>query len=526
MTDRTFDKLYMGVEFGSTRIKAVLIDDNQEPIANGVHDWENRFEGGYWTYHLEDFWEGMQDAFSDLKRDFKEKYGQDLRNIAAIGVSAMMHGYLAFDGNDELVAPFRTWRNTTTGPAAEELTALFNFNVPQRWSVSHLYQAILNKEERVDQIKFMTTPAGYVHWKLTGKKVLGLGDASGMFPIDSSTMRFDAEMEKKFNDLLKKNDLPYTIKDIFPEILTAGDNAGLLTAEGALLLDPTGELKPGIPFCPPEGDAGTGMVATNSVSERTGNISAGTSIFAMTVLENPLKAVHPEIDMVTTPDGKPVAMVHCNTCSTEIDEWIRLFKGMFDRLGVEVSLNDLYQAVFSSSLEGEKDAGGLFFFNYFSGEPVVGSDKGTPALFRRVDSDFSLQNVCRALIFSAFSTLAVGMRILDDEGVKIDKMFGHGGLFKTTDAGQRLLSGGLNVPISVMSTAGEGGPWGMAILAQYMIRKEVGETLGEYLNNKVFATSNVKSVNPATEDVEGFKKYIETYCKLLPAENLAADVLG
>jgi sugar (pentulose or hexulose) kinase len=526
MAERAFDKLYMGVEFGSTRIKAVLIDDNQEPIANGIHDWENRFEGGYWTYHLEDFWEGMQDAYRDLKRDFKEKYGQDLKDIAAIGVSAMMHGYLAFDENDELIAPFRTWRNTTTGPAAEGLTALFDFNIPQRWSVAHLYQAIINKEDRVDQIKFMTTPAGYVHWKLTGKKVLGIGDASGMFPIDSDTMKFDAEMEKKFNELLKKSGLSYTMGDIFPDILMAGDNAGLLTAEGALLLDPTGELKPGIPFCPPEGDAGTGMVATNSVAERTGNISAGTSIFAMTVLEKPLKKVHPEIDMVTTPDGKPVAMVHCNTCSTEIDEWIRLFKGMLDRLGLEASMNDLYQAVFSSSLEGEKDAGGLFFFNYFSGEPVVGADKGAPALFRRVDSDFSLQNVCRSLIFSAFSTLAVGMRILDDEGVKIDKMFGHGGLFKTTDAGQKLLSGGLNVPISVMSTAGEGGPWGMAILAQYMVRKEVGESLGEFLNNKVFATSNVKSVNPATEDVEGFKKYIETYVELLPAEKLAADVLG
>jgi len=516
----------MGVEFGSTRIKAVLIDDSQEPVANGVHDWENRFEGGYWTYHLEDFWEGMQDAYRDLKRDFKEKYGQDLKNIAAIGVSAMMHGYLAFDGSDELIAPFRTWRNTTTGPAADALTELFDFNIPQRWSVAHLYQAILNKEDRVDEIKFMTTPAGYVHWKLTGKKVLGIGDASGMFPIDSETLKFDKGMEEKFNGLLKDNGLSYTIKDIFPKILLAGEDAGLLTAEGALLLDPTGELKPGIPFCPPEGDAGTGMVATNSVAERTGNISAGTSIFAMTVLEKPLSKVHPEIDMVTTPDGKPVAMVHCNTCSTETDEWIRLFKGMLDRLGLNASMNDLYQAVFSSALEGEKDAGGLFFFNYFSGEPVVGADKGVPALFRRVDSDFSLANVSRALVFSSFSTLCVGMRILDEEGVKIDKMFGHGGLFKTTDAGQRLLSGGLNVPVSVMSTAGEGGPWGMAILAQYMICKADGESLGSFLNNKVFATSNVKSVNPSPEDVAGFRKYIEKYMDLLPAEKLAAETLN
>ena len=514
MAEKSFERLYMGVEFGSTRIKAVLIDDNQEPIANGSHEWENRFEGGYWTYHLDDFWEGMQDAFRDLKRDFKEQYGQELKNITSIGVSAMMHGYLAFDGNDELVAPFRTWRNTTTGPAADELTKLFNFNIPQRWSVSHLYQAILNKEERLDEIKFMTTPAGYVHWKLTGKKVLGLGDASGMFPIDSSTMKFDAEMEKKFNDLLSKNGLPYTIADIFPKILTAGDNAGYLTQEGAQLLDPDGDIKAGIPFCPPEGDAGTGMVATNSVAERTGNISAGTSIFAMTVLEGPLKEVHPEIDMVTTPDGKPVAMVHCNTCSTETDEWIRLLKGFTDKLGLDVSMNDLYNVVFSSSLEGEKDAGGLFFFNYFSGEPVVGADKGVPALFRRVDSDFSVANVCRSLIFASFSTLCVGMRILDKEGVRIDKMFGHGGLFKTTNAGQRLISGALNVPISLMSTAGEGGPWGMAILAEYMVRKEEGETLDSFLNGKVFAASSVRSVDPDPQDVEGFKKYIEKYVNI------------
>ncbi len=511
----------LGIEFGSTRIKAVLIGKNHEPIASGSYDWENSYDNGVWTYPIEQVWKGLQGAFAALKKNVAEKYGVKLTTVGALGISGMMHGYLAFDKDGNQLAPFRTWRNTITAKAAEELSALFNFNIPQRWSIAHLYQAILNGEEHVKDVDFIATLAAYVHWKLTGNKVIGVGEASGMFPIDSETNDYDKKMLNLFSE--KVSEFPWNIENILPKVLVAGENAGTLTEEGALLLDPTGEFKAGISLCPPEGDAGTGMVATNSVAVRTGNVSAGTSIFLMVVLEKALSKLYPEIDMVTTPAGKPVAMVHCNNCSGEIDAWASMFTSMCKALGMDISIYKVLDKMFEKALEGDKDCGGLVAYNYLSGEVITGLDSGKPLFFRGPDSKFTLENFARVQLSSAAATLSIGMEILADEDVKIDRILGHGGYFKAPVAGQKIMGAALNAPVSVMKTAGEGGPWGVAILAEYMVSKGENETLDEYLEKKVFAGQDSTSISPDADDIEGFKAFLENYKKGLAAEKAAVE---
>ena len=516
----------LGVEFGSTRIKSVLIGKDHAPIASGSHEWENRYENGVWTYSLEDIWTGLQESYRNLSKDVSEKYGVPLKTIGAIGFSAMMHGYMAFDKDGNQLVPFRTWRNTTTGQAAERLTDLFQFNIPQRWSIAHLYQAILNKEPHVKDISHQTTLAGYVHWKLTGQNVLGIGEASGMFPVDSKTNDYDQHMLEQFNELLKTENLPWKLQDLLPKVLMAGDAAGALTEEGAKLLDPTGQLQAGIPFCPPEGDAETGMVATNSVAVRTGNVSAGTSVFAMIVLEKALSKLYPEIDMVTTPTGKPVAMVHCNTCTSDLNAWVDLFQEFTKALGVEISESKLYEMLYNKGLAGEADGGGLLAYNYFSGEPITHLEEGRPLFIRTPESRFTLSNFMRVHLFSALGTLKIGMDILfDQEQVKIDQLLGHGGFFKTKEVGQRIMAAAMNVPVSVMETAGEGGAWGIALLASYMLHKAENEPLEGYLSSKVFAGENGTTIVPDQKDIDGFKKFMERYKKGLPIERSAVDML-
>lgn len=510
----------LGIEFGSTRIKAVLIDENANPIATGSHDWENKLEDGIWTYHIDDVWLGLQDAYKSLNNEVFEKYNTKISNLASIGFSAMMHGYLPFDKDDNLLVPFRTWRNTITGDAAAELTKLFHFNIPQRWSIAHLYQAILNNEEHTDKISFITTLAGYVHYMLTGEKVLGIGEASGMFPIDSNANDYDAEMIKKFNSIPAVKSIGIDIKSILPKVLLAGENAGILTEKGARLIDPTGTLKAGIPLCPPEGDAGSGMVATNAVTVRTGNVSAGTSIFSMIVLDKMLENVYEEIDMVTTPTGKPVAMVHCNNCCTDLDYWVSLFIEFSKISGNKLTKPQIYDMLYNSALDADEDCGGLVSYNYFSGEPVTDTSAGRPLFMRCENSKFNLANFMRAQIYSTMATLKIGMEILEKENVKIDSLTGHGGLFKTKLVGQKLMAGALNAPISVMETAGEGGAWGMAVLAQFAVRGN-GMTLEDYLNKNVFANYKSTTVKPDEKDSVGFAKYMELYKKGLNVEKSA-----
>lgn len=516
----------LGIELGSTRIKAVLIGPDRTVVASGAHDWKNRQEDGYWTYHLDDVWAGVQDAYAELAADLQAKHGVPLTSVGALGISAMMHGYLPFDAQGRQLIPFRTWRNTTTGPAAAELTELFGFNIPQRWSIAHLYQAMLNGEEHVKDIAFLTTLAGYVHWRLTGEKVLGVGEASGMFPIDSAACGYDAAMMRQFDDLLQAHELQYRLEDILPRVLCAGEAAGVLTAEGAKLLDPTGALRPGVPLCPPEGDAGTGMVATNSVAPRTGNVSAGTSVFAMAVLEKPLSKVYPEIDLVTTPTGAPVAMVHCNTCTSDLDAWVKLLGEMAGAAGAALAKPALYDLFYEKALEGEADCGGLVSYNYYSGEPVTGLAEGRPLLVRRPDARLTLANLARVQLYAAMATLKLGMDILiEGEGVRLDTLYGHGGLFKTPVVGQRLLAGALGVPVAVMETAGEGGPWGMALLAAYMLEKRDGETLERYLADRVFAGAKGSAEPPQEVDRAGFARFIEDYKKGLAVEKAAVQAL-
>ncbi|MCI8385941.1 MAG: FGGY-family carbohydrate kinase [Acutalibacter sp.] len=514
---------YLGMELGSTRIKAVLIGEDFAPIASGAHDWESHQEGGYWTYSLEEIWAGLRESYQNLAADYKAKFGEDLTSVGAIGISAMMHGYMAFDRAGELLTPFRTWRNTTTGEAAEKLTELFGFNIPQRWSVAHLYQAMLNGEEHVSQIDYLTTLAGYLHWQLTGEKVLGVGDASGMFPIDSGNLDYDCAMLAKFEKLSAGK--PWRLRDILPKVLAAGKDGGRLTQEGAKLLDVSGKLQPGIPFCPPEGDAGTGMTATNAVAQRTGNVSAGTSIFAMAVLEKPLGGCYPEIDMVTTPAGKPVAMVHCNNCTSDLDAWVGLFRQFAGAIGAELSKPAAYDILYELALSGQPDCGGLVNFNYFAGEPVTGLDEGRP-LFLRRPGGMSLENFMRAQISSAMAALKIGMDILfENEHVGLDKLMGHGGLFKTPVVGQRLMAGAMNVPVTVMETAGEGGPYGMALLAAYLVAKAEGESLEGFLESRVFAQSKSSCIAPDASDAAGFRAYTERYKACLPVERAAAEAL-
>jgi sugar (pentulose or hexulose) kinase len=519
-------KTALGIEFGSTRIKAVLIGEDHTPIASGSYDWENRYENGIWTYSLDDVWKGLQESYRKLSQEVADKYNTPLKTVGAIGFSAMMHGYLAFDKDGKLLVPFRTWRNTTTAQAAAALTDLFQFNVPLRWSIAHLYQAMLNQEPHVKDISFQTTLAGYVHWRLTGEKVLGIGDASGMFPIDSKTNDYDASRVQQFNKLLTGEKIAWKLLDIFPKVLVAGDAAGVLTEEGARLLDPAGELASGIPLCAPEGDAGTGMVATNSVAERTGNVSAGTSVFAMIVLEKALSKLHLEIDMVTTPSGKPVAMAHTNTCTSDLDAWINLFREFVDALGVEVSQAKLFELLYRKALEGDADAGGLLAFNYFAGEPITNVDGGRPLFVRAPENPFSLANFMRAHLFSAVGTLKLGMDILfEQEQVKIDKILGHGGFFKTEEVGQKVMAAALNVPVSVMETAGEGGAWGIALLAAYLAGKKQNQPLEAYLSDKVFAGDKSKTIAPDPKDVAGFAAFMERYEKGIAIERAAVDAL-
>lgn len=512
----------LGIEFGSTRIKAVLIDENCDIIATGAYDWENRLENGIWTYHTEDIWFGLQNAYRNLNDEIKKIYGVKINRLASIGFSAMMHGYLPFDKDGRQLTAFRTWRNTITSEASQKLTSLFDFNIPQRWSIAHLYQAILNDEKHIQDIAFITTLAGYIHWQLSGKKVLGVGEASGMFPIDSKTNTYDAQMLEKFSELDDVKSLDWNIIDILPEVLLAGDNAGVLTEEGAKLLDPDGNLQPGAVMCPPEGDAGTGMVATNSIGVKTGNVSAGTSIFSMVVLDKPLKNVYEEIDMVTTPAGKPVAMVHCNNCCTDLDYWVNLFIEFSKLSGNNLSKPQIYDMLYNTALDADSDCGGLVSFNYFSGEPVTGFSSGRPLFARTENSRFNLSNFMRTQIYSTMATLKIGMEILENENVEIDCLTGHGGLFKTPVVGQRLMAGALNTPVSVMETAGEGGAWGIAVLARYVLDKDT-LTLDEYLAQKVFSKYKSTTIIPLQEDVDGFKKYTELYKKALAVENSAIE---
>lgn len=526
-------KTALGIELGSTRIKAVLIGEDNLPIASGNYDWENQLVDNIWTYDLEAVWIGLRECYASMAEDVLIKYNVKLKTIGAIGISAMMHGYLTLDKNDKLLVPFRTWRNTITGEASEKLTKEFNYNIPQRWSIAHLYQAILNGEEHVSQINYMTTLSGYVHWKLTGKRVLGIGDASGMFPIDTQNKEFNKAMLKSFSDLIDDKGYSWRIDDILPRVLTAGEEAGVLTLEGARLLDPTGKLMSevtsegiplkAIPLCPPEGDAGTGMTATNSVGKRTGNVSAGTSVFAMAVLEKELSRVYPEIDLVTTPAGDLVAMVHCNNCTSDLNGWVNLFKEFAESFGIEADMNKLYTVLYNKALTADKDCGGLLAYNYFSGEHITGFDKGRPLFVRLPDSSFNLANFMRAHLFTSLGALKIGMDILfKQENVVLDKILGHGGLFKTKDVGQSIMAAAINVPVTVMETAGEGGAWGIALLAAYMLNNK-GEALSSYIDKNVFAGQKAVTLEPETEAVQAFNIFIEKYKAGFEIERAAID---
>ena len=510
-------KKVLGIEFGSTRIKAVLIDEHHNVLAQGSHTWENRFENGYWTYSLEDITSGLQDAYADLKNDVKVKLGEDLTALDAIGISAMMHGYIALDDKDELLVPFRTWRNTTTGEAAAELSELFGVNIPQRWSIAHLYQAILNKETHVPDIAFLTTLAGYAHYLLTGEKVLGVGDASGMFPIDSETGNYDLRMFGQFAELVAPKNYGWSLYEILPKVLSAGEVAGTLTEAGAKLLDPSGALQPGTPLAPPEGDAGTGMTATNAVLPGTGNVSAGTSIFGMLVLQKDLSKAYETIDMVTTPDGAPVAMVHCNNCTSELNAWVSLFGDVLKTFGADVDTGALYETLFQKSLEGAPDAGGVVADPLLSGEPVLHADGGNTKFIHPLDSDFTLPNFMKAQLYSCLAALADGFRVFHEEGVAIDGITGHGGYFKTPGIGQQYLADALNAPVTVMETAAEGGAWGMAVLAQYMVYRQNADanaSLPDYLQHYVFRDAKSQTLAPNAEGVEGFAKYLERFLEV------------
>lgn len=517
-------KAVLGIEFGSTRIKAVLIGEDNTPIASGAHDWENRLEDGIWTYTLDDIWTGLQDSYTKMAADVKAQYGVEVTSLAAIGFSAMMHGYMVFDKAGELLVPFRTWRNTITGQASEQLTELFQYHIPQRWSIAHLDQAVLNGEEHVASIDYLVTLAGYIHWQLTGEKVLGVGEASGMFPIDIAACDYNQRMVDQFDERVAAKGYPWKLRDILPKVLCAGDAAGSLTQEGAKKLDVSGKLCAGIPVCPPEGDAGTGMVATNSVAVRTGNVSAGTSVFGMVVMEKELSKVYEEIDLVTTPTGNLVGMVHCNNCTSDLNAWVNLFKEFAESFGMTVDMNQLYATLYHKALEGDKNCGGLLAYNYFSGEHVTKFDSGRPLFVRKPDSSFNLANFMRTHLMASLSVLKTGLNLmLKEEGVKVDKMLGHGGLFKTKGVGQSILAAAIDAPVFVMETAGEGGAWGIALLASYMVNKADGESLDDYLNNKVFAGQEGIRMDPDPADVKGFDEFLEAYTTGLPIERAAVE---
>ena len=529
-------KAILGIEFGSTRIKAVLIDEENNPIAQGSHEWENQLVDGLWTYSTEAIWYGLEDCYADLRKNVRAQYDCEIEILASIGISAMMHGYMAFGPNgvaskgapvgeeEKILVPFRTWRNTNTGAAAAKLSELFNYNIPLRWSISHLYQCILDNEEHVKDITYLTTLAGYIHWRLTGKKCLGIGDASGMIPVDPETKNYNADMVKKFNDLVADKGYPWKLEDILPECIVAGHPAGFLTEHGAKRLDISGHLKPGCPLCPPEGDAGTGMVATNAVKQRTGNVSAGTSSFSMIVLEKDLSKPSEMIDMVTTPDGSLVAMVHCNNCTSDINAWVKLFKEYQELLGVPVDMNEVYGKLYNNALKGDADCGGVLAYNYISGEPVTGLQEGRPLVVRSPNDKFNLANFIRSNLYATVAVLKLGNDILfKEEKVKVDRITGHGGLFKTKGVGQRVLAAALNSPISVMETAGEGGAWGIALLAGYVVNNKENLNLADYLEKIVFGGNTGEEIAPTPEEVEGFNKYIEVYKAGLAIEQAAVN---
>ncbi len=519
-------KASLGIEFGSTRIKAVLIGENNEPIAAGTHDWENQLVGNIWTYSLDAIWEGLQDCYQSLLSEVKEKYGCTIKRLGALGFSAMMHGYMAFDEAGELLVPFRTWRNTITGQASEELTGLFGYHIPQRWSIAHLYQAMLNKEEHVEKIHTLLTLAGYINWQMTGEKAIGVGEASGMFPIDIETKKYNARMIGQFDEKVSQMGYSWKLEELLPKVLVAGETAGYLTEKGAKKLDISGNLEPGVPVAPAEGDAGTGMTATNSVAVRTGNVSAGTSVFGMIVLEKELKRVYDEIDLVTTPSGNLVAMAHCNNCTSDLNAWIGIFKEFAEAFGMNIDRNDLYGTLYHKAMEGDADCGGLLAYNYFSGEHITGFDQGRPLFVRSPESRFNLANFMRTNLYASLGVLKTGLDILlKKEGVKIDVIFGHGGLFKTKGVGQNILAAALDTPVSVMETAGEGGAWGMALLASYMVNKSKGQSLDAYLAENVFHGDTGVKVEPQPEDVQGFEAFMERYREGLSIERAAVEHL-
>ncbi|MGN1280192.1 MAG: xylulokinase [Limosilactobacillus sp.] len=513
----------LGIELGSTRIKAVLINSQFETVSSGSYTWENKFENGVWTYPLDQVWEGIQSAYAKILADVQSRYHVSLTKIGSIGVSAMMHGYLPFDKDDHLLVPFRTWRNNITGPAADELTKLFNFNIPQRWSIAHLYQAILNDEPHVKDVAFITTLAGYVHWQLSGQRVLGIGDASGVFPIDSQSLTYNADFLDKFAALPNVQKYPWHINDILPEVIVAGHSAGQLTADGAKLLDPSGKLTAGSLMAPPEGDAGTGMVGTNSVRKRTGNISVGTSAFSMNVLDAPLKALHRDIDIVTTPTGDPVAMVHVNNCSSDINAWVGLFREFAEAIGAKLDTNKLYETLFDATVKSDPDAGGLTNYSYLSGENITRIDAGRPLFIRTPNAKMNLANFFLTQLYAAFAPLKIGMDILlNEEHVQTDVMIAQGGLFGTPVIGQQVLANALNIPITIMNTASEGGPWGMAVLAKYA---ETGgqQALADFLDEQVFDNPESMTLTPEPAGVAGYQKFIKRYQAGLPVESLAGQ---
>ena len=516
----------LGIELGSTRIKAVLIGPDHAPLAVGSSDWENQLVDRRWTYSLDAVWTGVRQSVAALTDDVRRRHGVELAGVGALGVSAMMHGYLAFDADGALLTPFRTWRNTDTGRAAERLSAEFGCNIPHRWSVAHLYQAILDGEEHVGRLDHLTTLAGYVHWQLTGEKVLGIGDASGMLPIDASTGRYDARMLARFDELAAEAGVELTLAGLLPSVAVAGRRAGTLSAEGAALLDPSGRLRPGVPLCPPEGDAGTGMVATNSVAPRTGNVSAGTSIFAMVVLEHGLAGVHRELDLVTTPAGDPVAMVHCNNGASELEAWAGLFAQFARALGAEADPATVFHTLFTAALGGASDGGGMLAYNYLSGEPITGIEEGRPLFLRTPDSRLDLGTFMRTHLFSSLATLRIGMDVLQKaEGVRLDRMFAHGGLFKTAGVAQRFLAAAIDTPVSVGDVAGEGGAWGMAVLAAFAAG-DSDQGLADYLDTTVFPGASLQTAEPDPADVAGFEAFMQRFVAALPVERAAVDHLS
>lgn len=514
----------LGIEFGSTRIKAVLIDRKGAVLAVGFHDWENSLIDGIWTYPLEEIHAGLRDCYSSLRRAVEEKYGVTLKKLGAMGISAMMHGYMAFDKEGTLLTPFQTWRNSNTEQAADALTALFDFNIPLRWTIAHLYQCILDEEAHVPQLSFVTTLDSYIHWRLTGEKVTGIGDAAGIFPIDSEAHDYDGAMLSKFDKLIEGK-YPWKTREILPKVLSAGEQAGVLTAEGAAFLDESGNLEPGVPLCPPEGDAGTGMVATNSVAPRTGNVSAGTSTFAMLVLEKGLSRLYREIDMVTTPDGYPVAMSHANNGTSDLNAWVNIFKEFTELFGMKADMGELFGKLYQNSLTGDPDCGGVLPYGYFSGEGITHLNEGRPMLIRMPDSRFTLANFMRANLYSSLGAVKLGLDILlKEEKVKVEKIMGHGGLFKTKGVAQRYLAAAVNAPVTVMDTASEGGPWGEALLAAYMLDGK-GRSLSDYLNEEIFASQSGSTIAPTEEDVAGFEAFMERYKAGIPAERAAVECL-